>query len=60
MVRQGSGSIMVWVYMTIDGCSFIIKINGKVSLHMYKEILEVDLSSTISHYELDSRHFFFQ
>ena len=46
--------------MTIQGYRLFIKIKENVNQILCKEILEVNLSSTICHYELDLRHLIFQ
>ena len=46
-MKFGGGSIMIWDCMTFYGCGLIMKIDGKVNQALYKEILEVGLSSTI-------------
>ena len=46
--------------MTIYNCGFLIKINVKDNQALYKEILEVGLSSTICFYDMDPRHVIFQ
>ena len=51
---------MIWGCMTFYGCRLLMKINGKVNQALYKEILEVGLSSTICFYDMDPRHIIFQ
>ena len=53
-------SIMIWGCMTFYGCGLLMKINSKVNQALYKEILEVGLSSTICFYDMDPRHVIFQ
>ena len=60
IVKFGGGFIMIWNCTTFYGCRLLMKINGKVDQMLYKEILEVDLSSTICFYNMDPRHFIFQ
>ena len=59
-MQFGGGLIIIWTCMTFYGCGLLMKINGKVDQVLYKEILEVDLSSTICFYNMDPRHFIFQ
>jgi hypothetical protein len=59
-VKHGGGLIMVWAYMTIQGCRLFIKIIEKENQFSYKEILEVGLSSTICRNELDPISLIFQ
>ena len=42
------------------GCRLLKKIHGKVNQALYKEILEVGLSSTIYFYDMDPRRVIFQ
>ena len=51
---------MIWSCMTFYGCGLLIKIDGKVNQALYKEILEVGLSSTICFYDMDPRCVIFQ
>ena len=46
--------------MIFYGCGLLIKIDGKVNQTLYKEILEVGLSSTICLYDIDPRHVIFE
>ena len=52
-MKFGGGSIMIWDCITIYGCGCLIKIDGKVNQALYKEILEVGISSTICFYDMD-------
>ena len=54
------GMIMIWNCITLYGCGLLIKINGKVNQALYKEILDVSLSSTICFYDMDPRRVIFQ
>ena len=51
---------MIWDGITIYGCGLFMKIDSKINQALYKEILEVGLSSTICFYEMDSRYIIFQ
>ena len=46
--------------MTFYGCGLLMKIDSKVNQALYKEILEVGLSSTICFYDMDPRRVIFQ
>ena len=59
-MKFDGGLIMIWDCMTFYGYWLLMKIDGKVDQVLYKEILEVDLSSTICFYNMDPRHFIFQ
>ena len=60
IVKFGGRSIMIWGCMTFYGCGLFMKINSKVNQALYKEILEVGLSSTICFYDMDPRRAIFQ
>ena len=51
---------MIWGCMTFYGCGLLMKIDGKVNQALYKDILEVGLSSTICFYDMDARRVIFQ
>ena len=51
---------MIWDCMTFYGCGLLMQIDGKVNQTLYKEILEVGLSSTICFYDMDHRRVIFQ
>jgi hypothetical protein len=59
-VKHGSESIMLWCCMTIHGYRLLMKIDGKMNQILYKQILEVGLTSTIHYHELDLRCLIFQ
>ena len=54
-MKFGGGLIMIWGCMTFYGYGLLMKIDGKVNQALYKEILEVGLSSTICFYDMDLR-----
>ena len=58
-MKFGGGLIMIWSCMTFYDCRLFIKIDGKVNQALYKEILEVGLSSTICFYDIDPRRVIF-
>ena len=51
---------MIWGCMTFYGCRLFMKIDGKVNHALYKEILEVGLSSTFCFHDIDPRLVLFQ
>ena len=59
-MKFGGESIMIWSCMTFYGCGLLIKIDGKVNQALYREILEVGLSSSICFYDMDPRRIIFQ
>ena len=59
-MKFGGGSIMIWDCKTIYGCGLLMKINGKINQALYKEILEVGISSTICFHDMNSMCVIFQ
>jgi DDE superfamily endonuclease len=59
-VKHGGGSIMVWGCMTAQGPGYLCKIEGTMDQHLYKSILEDELSKTIEYYEMDADKVIFQ
>jgi hypothetical protein len=47
-VMHGGGSIMVWGSMTAMGPGLISQIQGKMDQHVYCQILETNVSGTLS------------
>ena len=59
-MKFGGRLIMIWDCTTFYGCGLLMKIDGKVNQALYKENLEVGLSSIICFYDMDSRRVLFQ
>ena len=51
---------MIWGCITFYDCGLLMKIDGKVNQTLYKEILEIGLSSIICFYDMDPRCVIFQ
>lgn len=58
--KHGGGSLMVWGCMTHLGPGYMCKIDGRMDQHLYKRILEDELSHTIEYYGLDPCKVIFQ
>ena len=59
-VKHGGGSIMIWGCMTAQGPGYLCKIEGTMDQHLYKSILEDELSKTIEYYRMDVDKVMFQ
>ena len=59
-VKHGGGSIIVWGCMTMHGPGYMCKIDGTMDQHLYKQILEDELSKTIEYYDMDMSKVIFQ
>jgi hypothetical protein len=58
--NHGGGHVMIWGCFTSSGIGYMCDIEGVMDQHLYKEILENELSDTIDFYELDPEKMTFQ
>jgi len=59
-VKHGGGSLMVWGCMTAQGPGNIHRIQGTMTQHAYKQILETQLLETIQKFDMDASRVIFQ
>lgn len=58
-MKNGGGSIMLWGCITASGVGYICEIQGIMDQHLYKEILQGELSDTIEFYNMDEADLIF-
>ncbi len=58
--KHGGGRIMLWGCITALGVGYLCEIEGNMDQHLYKEILDNELSKTFYYYELDREKCIFQ
>ena len=58
--KHGGGGIMLWGCITAFGVGYMCEIEGIMDQHLYKEILENELSDTFDYYEMEREDFTFQ
>ena len=59
-VKHGGGSLMVWGCITSRGVGRIVKIDGTLTQHKYKDLLREHLLSSIEEGQLEARKVIFQ
>ena len=55
-----SGSLMVWGYMLWEGPGFAVRIDGKMDVNLYTQILEDDFQSSLQFYHKNPQDIIFQ
>jgi len=59
-VKFGGGGVMVWSCFTTNGVGNLVNIEGIMNADLYCQILDGGFVTTLSRYNLDKDHIFFQ